>query len=159
MSYSYDFCKERIKSKDVTDFDDINFSKATEYIINDNFPFGYFNERQYQIATGGSIKTKIIHDPNCQCFQYFTSKRLYTDGTLYFVAEAIQDLLQRVFICNTYYKPSGIPNDGDFLVYTIGNPVVVGEVSNKFAPEGKPWMTDRVTVMLPIFFERRCDDF
>lgn len=155
MSYSYDFCKERIKSKDVSGYDDIDFSKATEYNIQNDFPVDYFDEREYEIVTGGKIKTKIIYNPDCKQFQYFTSKRLYTDGTVCFVIETIYDLLRRVFICDTYYKPIGVPRDNEYIIYTIGNPVIVEEINNKFAPEGKPWMTDRVTVMLPIFFERR----
>lgn len=159
MSYSYDYCKEHIKSKHAWGYEDVDFSKAVEYDISNNLNDEFLTERQYDILTGGSIKTKIIYTPDCKQFHYVTSERRYTDGTVCFVAEIIEELLRRVFICDTYYKPAGLPENNDFLTYTIGNPIVIEEVDNKFAPEGKPWMTDRVTVMLPIFFERRRNDF
>lgn len=153
MSYSYKFCKQRIKSKDLDGFEDVNFSKAAEYDIRSIIRADFLEKRKYDTMAGGFVQTEINYDPDCKNFQYFTSQRKYTDGTMCFVTEMIEELLQRVFICDTYYIPAGEPEDGDFLIYTIGNPIVIEEVDKKFAPKDAPWMCDRVTVMLPIFFE------
>lgn len=62
MSYSYKFCKQRIKSKDLYGFEDVDFSKAAEYDIRSTIRADFLEKRKYDTIYGAprNIETASI---------------------------------------------------------------------------------------------------
>ena len=108
----------------------------------------------------GKLEIQIKYDPDPE-FEYFTMERCRCDGTLFFFYELVATVLNKVFSLETHNKEK-VPSDYDNnpfaykVKYTIGNPLIAIEHGEEFATEEKPWMLDRVSVMLPIAmdFER-----
>lgn len=61
-------------------------------------------------------------------------KSFLHDGTLYFSVELIAETLMQT-----------LQSDCNF-----GNPILITEVNNTFAPSDKPWLTCRDTVIFPV---------
>lgn len=151
MSRSYDFCKKRCADQALCGFYDRKWDDVQEY------PFIAAPGRKPPYsgklkADDMGISIDILFDPNAD-FQYFTSYVAYTDGTMIFELEAMQKLFNRLLQCGTYFNKMEAPHDGAHITYTVGNFVVVREYGKEFAPKEKPWMTERLTVMLPINYQ------
>ena len=159
MSNSLDFCKLAAADKTRSRYTDRNFAQADEFgdtktLMNDVFG----GRRDFTISgldeSGRKIVLNIIvdHNPNAN-FDYFTSEELTHDGTYIFIMQAVIKCIKKIATGATYYRNAGKPEDGAFLHYTIGNAIVLNEYGEQFAPEDRPWMRERTTVLLPIKYE------
>lgn len=150
MSKSVNFCKALCADKERCGFYDRKWDSVQEYpiiaVTGKKPPYsGRLKSDSIEILVD------IIFDPDAD-FQYFTSYVAYTDGTMVFELEAMQEIFNRLIQCNTYFNKFLPPHDGAHITYTVGNFVVVREYGNEFAQPDKPWMTERLTVMLPIVY-------
>lgn len=153
MSKSYDFCKELCHDKERCGFWDRKWDDVSEYSFIDIFK----NELPlHHILKSDNVKISVdvIYDPSAD-FQYFTSYVTQTDGTMFFELEAMQEILSRLAQCRTYFSRMDAPHNGAHISYTVGNFVLVREYDTENSPSDKPWMSERLTVMLPIKYEIR----
>jgi hypothetical protein len=90
---------------------------------------------------GNSYQVDLDPEAN---FDYFTSYRLFSDGTLISIFKAIDECLKNVYSGKTYNKDVGLPTH-----YTIGNLVVLEEFGD-YGTEEKPFLHSRITVLLPV---------
>lgn len=105
----------------------------------------------------GDFAVKIVYDPDAD-FSYFTCDGCTCDGTLYFTTEIMRKLAYKVVTVQTYDKRLSeqlMSGKGKGIKWTVGNYVVLTEYGEKFAPEKKPWMNERVTVLLPLRMDVR----
>lgn len=153
MSHSYDFCKRRCADKDVCGFYDRKWDDVSEYpfvgVIKKELPLRYVLK-----GDGITVSVEIYYNPNAD-FQYFTSYSATTDGTMIFDLDAMKKLCDMVVFCETYFKEAGAPHNGSHITYTVGDFVVIREYGKEFATKEKPWLRERLTVMLPIRYEVR----
>ena len=153
MSKSLDFCISAALDKERSNISDRDFSQSFELCM-DNF-CDYFKENKTLRLSSydGDTSVCITYDPDAD-FQYFTTSSSVNDGTLLFTTECASECLSRIFRLSTFYLPAGSPKNfkGAELYYTIGNFVVCNEYGERFAPQDKPWMCLRTTVLLPIHY-------
>lgn len=151
MSKSYDFCKALCQDKERCKFYDRKWDDVSEYsfidIFKNEFPL-------HCILKSDNVKifVDVIYDSSAD-FQYFTSYAAYTDGTTVFELEAMQEIFSRLVQCGTYFNKADAPHNGAHITYTVGNFVVIREYGKEFSPPDKPWMSERLTVMLPIKYD------
>ena len=102
------------------------------------------------------LNVTIEYNP-CGDFTYVTSDIRRHDGTLLFLAEALNYLRMKIMsaqTCDATMVPNKFTNVFDYDVkYVIGDFAVVNQFGDEFAPEDKPWMKQRQIVLLPI----RCE--
>ena len=154
MSNSLDFCKTTAIER--SGLKDRDWSNPSEIDSKGYFDVTLKGMRQYTISSeDGSISynVNISFDPDGD-FQYFTTEVAATDGTLIFVYQLMNNCINKVIAGQTYYGPSGPYGDKDTISYTVGNFIIISEVDDKFAPKDKPWCTNRVTVMLPLKYQK-----
>lgn len=151
MSKSYNFCKALCHNKERSGFYDRKWDYVSEYsfidIFKNKLPLHYILK-----SDNIKISVDVIHNPSAD-FQYFTSYVARTDGTMIFELEAMQEIFNRLAQCGTYFNKAVAPHNGAHVTYTVGNFVVVREYGKEFSPPDKPWMSERLTVMLPIKYE------
>ena len=94
-----------------------------------------------------NIEIKIDRDAD---FQYCASKTCLSDGSLIHLQSLIYSIYSRVMSGGTFYKPLDISGKPSKISYVIGDFVVLTENDKNFATAEKPWLTERLTVMLPI---------
>lgn len=151
MSNSFDFCIKAATDPDRSNISDRDFSEAMEIPI--TAASDYFKNNNIYIVKKDNLTVEITYDPDAD-FQYFTTSASTHDGTLMFVLENMVKCLEKVMYAQTYFIPAGLPKDlsNATLRYTIGNFVVCNEYGKQFATKEKPWMTERTTVLLPIYY-------
>lgn len=102
----------------------------------------------------GLINASIVHDEDGD-FQYFIAEEYVCDGTMSFHFSLFKEILEKLYYIKTFFKKSE-PNDFEEnpckynIKYTVGNFVLCSKVSDEFATNEKPWLKERVEVMLPI---------
>lgn len=160
---STDFCIKQIKKQN-SPYIDRDFSKAIE--VNMDYILNYLSNQCNSDITlpihivyfpngfNTTINCQIEYNPNAD-FDYFTSKCMYTDGTLIFEQDAMCDLFNRLVNISTYDNRCKQPDfSKNFTIkYTIGNFVVIHEYKDRWSEVNDPWMNERLTVMLPIKYE------
>lgn len=108
---------------------------------------------QYKLThVTANYMVKIKHDENAD-FQYFASASCLNDGTLLFQQNLIHRVASKVVTLQTCYAPyaNDLAKSGTHIVnWTIGNFVLLNEYGDQYAPQGKPWMKMRSTVLLPL---------
>ena len=106
---------------------------------------------------GETTEISVKHNSNAQ-FDYFSTESFCCDGTLLFMLELCEKVLNRILTGQSCYIPK-IPKDAGEKPYNydisfeVGNFVFAEEYGEQFATEDKRWMKSRFTVMLPI----KCD--
>ena len=90
-------------------------------------------------------------------FEYVSTETVVCDGTLWFVGQCIESIIQKITLhqtCNINKMNPEIFNKSSIynVKYTIGNFVLMSECGD-FGTEEKPWLHSRYTVMLPIKYE------
>jgi len=162
MSKSIDFVKKRIVSGNTTY--DISIADQLKEIYSLKYFEFYYPEMLDRINKKTEIsnsllkfKHRIQYDKDAD-FNYFTSQRALTDGTLLHLPILCKELCDRILSGYTYdsnvFKDRESYMDNDKSVaYTIGDFVVAIEDDDSFGTKEKPWLKTRITVMLPIKFE------
>lgn len=142
---AYEFVSELVfssVSKELTSASDIDFSIGEDfYTVSLTDVFG--NNR--------TIKIHTDFQPDGD-FDYFTCDGCVCDGTLAFMHERIENIAAKVLTLGTADKRY-VGKDFTEVWWTVGNFVCLEECSYEFAPEDKPWMKDRITVLLPLRME------
>lgn len=159
MSKSLDYCVKRASNKSLSSLSDRNWNNAVEwYKIEEIFDIYLGGLRQYDLRgrdnTGNDIhfNVELSFDSNAD-FDYFTAETCVHDGTLIFIHQLVERCVAKVCQVSTFNINVGQPMDGDKIKYTIGNLIVLNECGEKFAPNNKPWMCERATVLLPLKME------
>jgi len=147
MSKSLEFCKTRASDPTISKYADRDWSKATEHDIR---PFlADLPGPRYTLSSGdGDYGVYITVDPDAD-FDYFTSNSFLSDGTLVFLLESIENLVQKVITLGSYNKELGPPEPGNTVNIVVGNYVLLTEYG-KFDTENGAWLNERTTVLLPI---------
>lgn len=166
---SLEFVKKSIESgmyKDVhiSDFDtmkEIEFSPFVKQFFKFNDEIAWFNNElrySHTIEENGGQNNKInaciVCDDDAD-FQYFIAQEYICDGTASFHFSLYGEILESLLYLKTYYKKEE-PEDfkDNFskydIRYTVGDFVLCSKMSNEFATKEKPWLKERVTVMLPV---------
>lgn len=155
MSNSLNFVKKIGKDPSRSDWVDRNWDNATEIDSSTIFKKELLQLKRVINYTDGSmdscnIEVKIDRDTE---FQYCASETCLSDGSLIYLQALIDNIYNRVVSGETFYKPFGMPEKPKQISYTVGDFVVLTEYGEKFATAEKPWLTERLTVMLPIKVE------
>jgi len=160
---SFEYIVGRIRNGDTNLPKDIhctffsyNFDEVFNKMSDNKFP----ESNNFNIQTeDGNVLAEVIYDPDAD-FNYFATERMVHDGTLLFIGETAQKVVEKVLKCNTYNKNiiDESQLDDDFFnthhfKYRVGDVIMAEEHNGDFVPTGKPWMKDRTTAMLPIKFE------
>lgn len=163
MSKSLEFIKQRAGDKSCSTFYNRDFRTAEEMDVLQilksmtgvdcggrgcRFELDVKNE----YGDEGHKVVNIIVDPNGD-FDYFTSETCLFDGTLLFYTNTVTKALSKIITGQTYNSNCTKPKLTDTISYTVGNVITICEHDNKFAPQDKPWLTSRLTVMIPL----RCE--
>ena len=128
-----------------------SFFKLNEEII--RFDDGIL-KYSHELKGGGLINASIVHDEDGD-FQYFIAEEYICDGTTSFHFSLYEEMLDRLYYLKTFLKKSA-PKDLEAnpwkydINYTVGNFVLCSKYSDEFSTEEKPWLKERVTVMLPV---------
>lgn len=158
MSYSLEFCKARASMPNISHYFDRNWNDAIECSSVDFFDKALFGVRKWtiegkdQVSSPITLNLELKVEPDAK-FEYFTSASSIHDGTIMFVRELIDECIMHVVTGSTHSKNIRPPQDGDTILYTVGNLVILNEFDEsgtKFAPVEKPYLTERTTVALPI---------
>lgn len=153
MSKSFDFIKQRARQC----CGEIDWTQAVEnearYIFNrvlgDKIPGIDLEKSILRVESDGKHYDVHFHfDPDAD-FDYYTVEESVNDSTMAFAAELFKKIAAKVISLQTCYKPY---EHGNFeeIYWTIGNFVYLGETCE---PQGKPWLTYRMTVLLPLKME------
>lgn len=108
----------------------------------------------HELKGGGLINASIVHDED-EDFQYFIAEEYICDGTISFHFSLYKEVLEKLYYLKTFFKKSA-PKDLEEnpckydIKYTVGDFVLCSKVSDEFATKEKPWLKERVTVMLPV---------
>lgn len=108
-------------------------------------------------GTGETVKLSVKYNSDAE-FDYFSSKSCLCDGTFAFFINLCEEIFERILSGQSVYMPKTpeeakkSPQNYD-ICFEVGNFVFAEEYGEQFAPEDKPWMKSRFTVMLPI----KCD--
>lgn len=103
---------------------------------------------------GKTTEISVKHNLNAK-FDYFSTEVRRCDGTLIFAVELCEKIFSKILTgrsCYTPKMPKGAeekPYNYD-IVFEVGNFVFAEEYGEQFATKEKPWLKERVTVMLPI---------
>lgn len=162
---SYNFVENRIKNgltklpfSPNTKFHVLTFSKAIQSLI--------FSEKilplcetlqpvKYVLRPNGVYSRDIIchfmYDPHNTTWDYFVTYSFTSDGTLLFIVEGIQDILNQVVWIQTTSQKYQHLNPYKIAEYnvTIGD-FVIGTEYGDFGTSEKPWLHEKTTIMLPI---------
>ena len=158
MSNSLEFCKKRASYPNFSSYSDRDWSKAFEseaIRLVDNM---FKGEREYELGATLDNGVKIHYNIKFEInpdgeFDYFTSYSFLSDGTLLFLGEAMDKIIDKVFSLGTYNKELGRPRNGCTVNLTIGNFVILNEYDGDWLsilPEEKKWLRERTTVLLPL---------
>ena len=153
---SLEYIKSRIESGDINpeEFSDmgvIPFSTLVDIKVNETIP----------ISTGkesGIVYVDLTYAPDID-FDYFTTQSCYCDGTLIFMLELMENIIDKITKLEIYLSSiiekyaEGIDFDKHRIHYTVGDFVTNSYIVEKSPDPERPWMIDHVTVMLPIKFE------
>lgn len=154
MSKSYDYCMIAAADKERSSFCDCDWNKATEQ-DSESFFDQYLKGERNLIVEGRDENGDRIHlevslsfsaDAN---FQYFTSVSCRSDGTLLFMEDLKEKIVNKVCCAQTVYKKLLPVKNGSNIHYTVGNFVILSEDCESPDSE-KPWLTDRFIVLLPL---------
>lgn len=167
---SLKFIKKSIESgmyKDVhtSDFDtmkEIEFLPFVKQFFKFNNEITWFNNNEIRYShtfeenrdKNNKINACIAYDNDAD-FQYFIAKEYIYDGTTSFHFHLYGEILESLIHLKTYYRKEE-PKDfkENYLKYdiryTVGDFVLCSRKSDKFATKEKPWLKERVTVMLPV---------
>lgn len=169
MSKSLEFCINRASNPEVSGYADRDWSKASEALLGDMFSVlpPDWKEAMFSLCVDGELigtvtpeshpirKAHFIYNPDCD-FSYFTSASAFTDGTLYHRYHLEAELISKVLTTQTYDRHVGMPTEEQRMKYTIGNFVVLTEFGDSTIwdiPNDKPWLNERLTILLPIKYE------
>ena len=154
MGKSLEFCNSLASDPERSTYYDRDFNLAKEF-DNTLDVFEYvLNGKSLSNLTAewnNTIHYSIEYDSEAD-FDYFVSETDMTDGTLVFNMNVEVAVIERVAKCLTYFIPKGAPSSGDTVKYTVGNLVVIDEWCN-VGTHDKPWMKNRITVMLPVKYD------
>lgn len=155
MSYSLEFVKQIAKNPRRSDFWNRDWDNANEYDSSTLFHKDEISLKHITTKTDGSlsncdIKIKVDKDGD---FQYCVSASCLSDGTLLHLLTLLDNIYRKIIYGQSFYAPLGVPENLSLISYTVGNYVVLTEYNKKFAPESKPWLTERITIMLPVKVE------
>ena len=154
MSKSLDFCIQAALDPTRSSYSDRDWSKAIELqstrIMIDEMLEGI---RKYVLeydddGSKGVINIELVLNADAD-FQYFTSERFLSDGSLAFITDASEKLISRVLGGRSYYADLKEPEYGDTIEFTIGNLILLTEHGD-FGTEEKPWLRERNTILLPV---------
>lgn len=105
----------------------------------------------------GDILADLSYSPNAK-FNYFITESCICDGTLAFMYELIDGILQKIKRLQTCYTPAFNEikqeefNNGNYVIhYEVGDFVINAHIVEP-PYKDKLWMCDRFTVMLPVKF-------
>lgn len=159
---SLEFIKDRIKNNqtflNLDDFDGLYQMNVYDIINKEDYENtnGFLSNASTTLDDKVSeceIRLKI--DENSE-YDYFTMCSCVCDGSLFVAINLMEQCIYKIKTLQTYYKKVEVNMDtvkDKILQYTVGNFVVGYKNSYDFAPLDKPWMTEKLTVMLPIKFE------
>ncbi|MBQ9657252.1 MAG: hypothetical protein IJV31_00615 [Clostridia bacterium] len=155
MSYSLEFVQQIAKNPLRSNFGDRDWDNANEYDSSVLFHKDEISLKRIITKPDGSlnscdIKIKIDKDGD---FQYCVSDSCLSDGTLLHLQMLLDNIYRKIIWGQSFYAPLGVPENPSLISYTVGNYVVLTEYNKKFAPESKPWLTERITIMLPVKVE------
>lgn len=167
---SMEFVKKSIESGAykyvyINDFDtmkEIEFLPFVKQFFKFNDEIEWFNNNElrysHTIEENGKQNNKInacIAYDNDADFQYFIAQEYVCDGTKSFHFSLCKEILEKLYYLKTFFKNSE-PDDFEEnpckydIEYTVGNFVLCSKYSDEFSTKKKPWLKERVTVMLPI---------
>lgn len=165
MSKSFDWAIARARSQHAPMLNDRKWEDAKEldakYMFNSTFAQQFniaevvcedIEDAHFRIISGDN-KEFFVHiklDPNSN-YKYFTSETQLNDGTLSFCCDAIRSLATKVVCLGT--ADNDLIKDGINFTnvnWTVGNFVVLNEFVPELAPKEKPYLQNRLTVLLPL---------
>lgn len=149
MSKSLDFVKQRYGNADWTQAIEYDARDRFNYALRETIPNIDFEKTILRAESDGKHYDVHFHfDPDAD-FDYCTIEQSVNDSTLAFAVELFKKAVAKVISLQTCYKPY---EHGNFeeVYWTIGNFIYLGETCE---PQGKPWLTYRMTVLLPLKME------
>lgn len=157
MSNSLEFCKRIAQDPARSTYSDREWSNAIEKLdtklLFDEILNGDYKYRCTSYVDHDRLEFDIEIELNADAdFDYFTSDTIIHDGSLCFAPQLV--CVQNVVRGWTYNKNIGEPERGDRIKYTVGNFVFLNEYDGDWVPADKPWMRERVTVLLPLKYEK-----
>lgn len=156
MSESFEFCKTVAQDVSRSSYADRSWDNAMECFETEAiFDNSLHGTRRYILKGMIDDETEISFNVDLSFsadsdFDYFTSASCVHDGTLYFINDMMNELVEKLCLAKTYNKNVGEPQNGDSIKYVIGNFVVLNEYDGDFVPADKPWLRERSTILLPL---------
>ena len=149
MSKSFDFVKQRYGDADWTQAVEVDARDIFNRALRDTIPDIDFEKAVLRAESDGRSYDVHFHFYPDADFDYYTIEQSVNDSTMAFAAELFKKIVAKVISLQTCYKPY---EHGNFeeVYWTIGNFVYLGETCE---PQGKPWLTYRMTVLLPLKME------
>lgn len=159
MSNSLEFCKRIAQNPARSTYSDREWSNAIEKLdtklLFDEILNGDYKYRCTSYVDHDRLEFDIEIEFNTDAdFDYFTSETIIHDGSLCFAIELMNRCVHNVVCGRTYNKNIGEPERGNHIKYTVGNFVFLNEYDGDWVPSDKPWMRERVTVLLPLKYEK-----
>lgn len=159
MSKSLEFSIGRMSNHDISCYSNSDWNKAVELPSEEFFEKYLIGNRA--IAVDGHdesgqrfhVNVNLSFDENGD-FQYCATESCICDGTLIFLENMKEKIVEKVCCLGTICKTILPIESGDTIDYTIGNFVILTEECE--SPEkDKPWLTDRFIVALPLKTTKR----
>lgn len=152
LSYSFEFVKNITADSDRSAWCDRDWDKAYEMdskikFQKDNLSLSRISEN----ANGGADVCQVNIEVNPDGdFEYCVSKSVLSDGTLAHLDGVLNELYNRIITGSSYCKSQKLPEKYNAISYTVGNYVVLTEYDDNFGTENKPFLKERISVMLPV---------
>lgn len=166
MSKSFEWTLERANDPAISKLAGLDVSSAYELESEATFRHAFYMFREcvypeffkgssidsYWITNGEhDYSVRVSFDENAD-FDYFTFDREVGVGTSAFVQWLLEEIALKVIGLRTAHQPKiekGLSTFKD-IFWTVGNFVVVPEYDKALATKEKPWLRERVTVLLPL---------
>lgn len=156
---SLEYIKSRIYSGNTNNMNPEEFSEMG--VIPFNLLVDMKENETASITTGkesGIVYVDLTYAPDAD-FDYFTTQSCYCDGTLIFMFELMESIIEKIVKLETSLSsavekyPEGIDFEKHRVHYTVGDFVTNSYIVEESPDPEHPWMRDHFTVMLPIKFE------
>lgn len=151
MSKSLAFCQERASNPLLSSYFDRDWGPAQEIPSEEFFDKYIHGARKIILSQQEKedITVDLIFDPDAS-FDYFTNSSSINDGTMVFTLTTMEEIVMKILNAGTYDNRKEPHGWGDHIQYTLGNFVVLHEFG-----DFSTWMKSRVTVLLPIKYDKQ----
>jgi hypothetical protein len=152
LSYSFEFVRKITADSDRSDWCDRDWDKAYEMdskikFQKDNLSLSRISENENGGTDVCQVNIEVNPDGD---FEYCVSESVLSDGTLAHLDGVLNKLYNRIITGISYCKSQELPDKYNSISYTVGNYIILTEHGDKFRTEDKPFLKERISVMLPV---------